>query len=132
MRQLKNSDEYRDFLSDEQIWTNFKLMEIYDQMAQFVCNRYPFNSTQRKNGPSNTMSNVPAPVRPGEPDAILTFTIKNENDATVTPYPFDVDPLVVSFQGRLIPKRRYSNQKEFLREYYRAERLEISYFLSSE
>ena len=79
MQQLKNSDEYYDYLADERIWTNFKLMEIYDQMGQFVCNRYPFNSTQRKNGPSNTMSNVPAPVRPGEPDAILTFAIKNEN-----------------------------------------------------
>ena len=131
MQQLKNSDEYRDYLADEQIWTNFKLMEIYDQMGQFVCNRYPFNSTQRKNGPSNTMSNVPAPVRPGEPDAILTFAIKNESDATVTPYPFDVDPLIVSFQGRLIPKRRYANQKEFLQEYYRAERLEINYSLHS-
>jgi hypothetical protein len=106
-------------------------MEVYDQMGQFVCNRYPFNSTHRKNGPSNTMSNVPVPVRPGEPDAILTFAIQDEGSATVTPYPFDIDPLPVSFQGRLIPRRRYANQKEFLREYYRAERLPINYVLSS-
>jgi hypothetical protein len=131
MAQLKESDEYRGYLSDEQIWTNFKLMEIYDQMAQYVCNRYPFNSTHRRNGPSNTMSNVPVPVRPGEPDAILTFTIKDERRATVTPYPFDIDPLPVEFHGRLIAKRSYRNQKEFLEEYYRAERLPINYSLSS-
>jgi hypothetical protein len=106
-------------------------MEIFDQMGQFVCNRYPFNSTHRKNGPSNTLSNVPAPVRSGQTDSILTFNIKDESRATVTPYPFDVDPLSVWFQGRLIPKRRYSNQKEFLHTYYRAERLEINYFLHS-
>jgi hypothetical protein len=131
MQQLKNSDEYRDYLSDEQTWTNFKLMEVYDQMGQYICNRYPFNSTHRKNGPSKTMSNVPVPVRRGVPDTTLTFRIKDENHAAVTPYPFDLDPLPVSFQGRLIRRRRYTNQKDFLQEYYRAERLPINYFLSS-
>jgi len=131
MRHLKNSQEYSDYVSNERLWINFKLMEIFDQMGQFVCNRYPFNSTQRKNGPSNTLSDVPAPVRSGQPDSILTFNIKDESRGTVTPYPFDVDPLNVSFQGRLIPKRHYSNQKEFLKEYYRAERLPINYSLNS-
>ena len=111
---LKSSEEYRDHVSDEQLWTNFKLMEVYDQMAQFVCNRYPFNSTARKNGPSNTMSNMPTPTQPGKSDAILTFTIEDESRAVVTPYPFDVDPLPVSFQARLVPKRRYETQDEFL------------------
>ena len=82
MKQLRNSsEEYRGYLSEEQLWTNFKLMEVYDQMGQFVCNRYPFNSTQRKNGPSNTMSNVPMPTRPGKADTMLTFTIKDESRA---------------------------------------------------
>lgn len=131
MKQLKSSEEYRDYVSDEQLWKNFKLMEVYDQMGQFVCNRYPFNSTQRKNGPSNTMSNVPTPTQPGKADAILTFAIRDERRAAVTPYPFDIDPLIVSFQGRLIPKRRYESQNEFLKEYYGAERLAINYSLHS-
>ena len=131
LRQLKNSDEYRDYVSERQIWTNFKLMEVYDQMGQFVCNRYPFNSTARKNGPSDTMSNLPTPTQPGKADAILKFTINDESRATVAPYPFDIDPLPVSFQGRLIAKRRYANQSEFLQEYYRAEKLAIDYSLQS-
>jgi hypothetical protein len=77
------------------------------------------------------MSNVPVPTGLGKEDAILTFAIKNESRAVVIPYPFDVDPLIVSFQGRLIPKRRYANQDEFLHEYYRAEKLPINYWLSS-
>ena len=129
MKRLKSSKEYCDFISNEQLWTNFKLMEVYDQMGQFVCNRYPFNSAHRKNGPSNTLSNVPVPTQPSRDDAVLTFTIKDEIRATVTPYPFDVDPLIVSFQGRLIPKRRYTNQDEFLMEYYRAEKVPITYSL---
>jgi len=131
MEQLKSSSAYGDFISEEQLWTNFKLMEVYDQMGQFVCNRYPFNSTQRKNGPSPTMSNVPVPRRPGKDDTILTFTIKDESRAAVAPYPFDIDPLIVSFQGRLIPKRRYASQDEFLLTYYGAEKLAINYLLSS-
>jgi hypothetical protein len=131
LKQLKSSEEYRDFVSDKHLWTNFKLMEIYDQMGQFVCNRYPFNGTHRKNGPSHTLSGVPAPVRPGTEDTVLTFDIKDESRATVSPYPFDVDPLLVPFQGRLIPNRRYANQKEFFYEFYRAERLAINYSLHS-
>ena len=131
MTQLEGLAEYRDFISDEQLWTNFKLMEVYDQVGQFVCNRYPFNSTEHKNGPSKTMSNVPTPTKPSSADTILTFTIKDESRARVEPYPFDIDPLVVSFHGRLVSKRRYANQAEFLAEYYRAERLAINYSLHS-
>jgi len=132
LEQLKDSQIYRDFVSDEQLWTNFKLMEVYDQMGQFVSNRYPFNSTARKNGPTNTLSNVPTPTTPGKEDTILTFSIQDESRAIVTPYPFDIDPLPVSFQARLVPKRRYETQDEFLKEYYRAERLMINYSLSSQ
>ena len=131
MKQLQSLDEYRDWVSQEQLWTNFKLMEVYDQIGQFVCNRYPFNSTARKNGPSNTMSNVPTPTLPGKDDTILTFNVLDESRATVTPYPFDIDPLPVSFQARLLPKRRYPNQNEFLQEYYGAERIMINYSLHS-
>ena len=131
MDRLKASPEYRDYVSDEQLWTNFKLMEVYDQMGQFVCNRYPFNATHRKNGPSHTMSGVPVPVKTNQEDTTLTFDIEDESRATVSPYPFDIDPLPISFQGRLIPKRGYASQAEFLREYYGAERLMINYSLHS-
>jgi hypothetical protein len=129
MEQLKSSEEYRDFVSDEQLWTNFKLMEVYDQMGQFVCNRYPFNSTRRKNGPTNRLSNTPVPVAPGCEDVVLTFDVKDESNAIVRPYPFDVNPLVVSFTGRLVPNRTYADQGDFLAPFYTAERLTITYRL---
>lgn len=116
--------------SDEQVWTNFKYMEVFDQMAQFICNRYPFNSTARKNGPSSTLSNVPVPVRAGAPDTTLTIDVQDETRAIVRPYPFDLDPLEISFAGRLVPNRAFTSD-EFLREFYRAKPITITYTLHS-
>ncbi len=121
--------EYREVASDEHLWTNFKLMEVFDQMAQFVCNRYPFNSTKRNNGPTKTLSDVPVPVKMGKDDVTLTVDVRDEKRATVRPYPFDEDPLVVSFPARLVPNRPYASQEEFLRHFYKAERITISYSL---
>jgi hypothetical protein len=126
---LQNDPVLQEVTSDAHVWTNFKLMEVFDQFAQFVCNRYPFNSQARKNGPTNKLSNVPVPVGPGRPDVNLTVDVQNENEAVVRPFPFDVAPLTVSFQGRLVPNRRYSEQEEFLRDFYRAERIDINYVL---
>jgi Protein of unknown function (DUF3891) len=126
---MRDNEEWMEFSSEEHLWTNFKYMEVFDQLAQYVCNRYPFNSTQRTNGPSNRLSNTPVPVGPGDKDVILTVAVSDESHAIVTPYPFDVDPLVVSFPGRLISNRSFPSQDEFLRDFYRGERVTITYYL---
>jgi hypothetical protein len=126
---LQKDSVLQQFTSDTHLWTNFKLMEVFDQFAQFVCNRYPFNSQTRKNGPTNTLSNIPVPVAPGHDDITLTLDIQNEKEAIVSPFPFDVSPLVVSFQGRLVPNRRYADHEEFLHDFYKAQRIDIDYTL---
>jgi hypothetical protein len=131
LQQLEKDPSLEDVISDTHLWTNFKLMEVFDQFAQFVCNRYPFNSQARKNGPTNKLSNVPVPVASGRPDVTLTVDVQNEKEAVVRPFPFDVSPLRVSFEGRLVPNRRYSDQEEFLREFYSGERIDIHYVLRS-
>jgi hypothetical protein len=127
---LQKDPAWQAATSDTHLWMNFNLMEVFDQFAQFVCNRYPFNSQARKNGPTNTLSNIPVPVASGNDDVTLTLDIQNEKEAIVRPFPFDVSPLVVSFQGRLVPNRRYPNQQEFLQDFYRAERIDINYSLT--
>ena len=129
LKDLREDDSLRDATSDTQLWTNFKLMEVFDQFAQFVCNRYPFNSQARKNGPTNKLANVPVPVGSGKPDVTLTVDVQNETEAIVRPFPFDVSPLMVSFEGRLVPNRRYANQEEFLEDFYKAQRIGINYTL---
>ncbi|HWX76398.1 MAG TPA: DUF3891 family protein [Candidatus Acidoferrales bacterium] len=126
---LRKEASLQEATGDPQLWTNFKLMEVFDQFAQFVCNRYPFNSQARKNGPTNTLANVPVPVSRGKPDVTLTVDVQNESDAIVRPFPFDVSPLNLSFEGRLVPNRRYANQEDFLSDFYKAQRIGIDYTL---
>ena len=129
LRELQKDAALQAVTSDIHLWTNFKLMEVFDQFAQFVCNRYPFNSQARKNGPTNKLSNVPVPLAPGQPDVTLTVDVQNENEAIVRPFPFDTSPLLMSFQGRLVPNRRYAGQEEFLENFYPGERIAIEYTL---
>jgi hypothetical protein len=129
LAELRGDPSLGKIVNDDQLWTNFKLMEVFDQFAQFVCNRYPFNSQARKNGPTNRLSDVPVPVAPGQPDVTLTVDVQNEREAIVRPYPFDVNPLCISFEGRLVRNRRYPDQEEFLQDFYKAERIAIAYAL---
>jgi hypothetical protein len=115
--------------ADEHVWTSFKYMEVFDQLAQFICNRYPFNSTARKQ-PDNTLSGVPVPVREGVPDTHLTVDVQNESRAVVRPYPFDLDPLEIAFPARLIPNRTFT-ESEFLREFHRGRPITVTYSLHS-
>jgi len=127
LAELRRNDAFKVACGDEHLWMNFKLMEVFDQFAQFVCNRYPFNSEARKNGPTNKLSNVPVPQDHGKPDVTLTIDVQNEREAVVNPYPFDVSPLPLSFEARLVPKRSYSRQEEFLENFYSAKRIGVSY-----
>ena len=131
LAQLQTDAMAQELTVDSHLWTNFKLMEVFDQFAQFVCNRYPFNSQARKNGPTNQLSNIPVPVADGKPDVTLTIDVRDEREAIVSPYPFDVSPLPISFEGRLVPNRSYFKQEAFLEDFYKAERMGISYTLKA-
>ena len=131
LQEIRSTDETAEEATDEHLWNNFKLMEVYDQMAQFVCNRYPFNNTERKNGPSPALSGTPAPTLAGKDDVGMALEIQDENHAIVRPYPFDVDPLEISFQGRLVPRGPYASRDDFLGEFYSGERIGIRYTLCS-
>ncbi|MDE0333465.1 MAG: DUF3891 family protein [Defluviicoccus sp.] len=125
--ELRRSSAYRDFATEGALWRNFKLMEVFDQMAQFICNRYPFDSEARRNGPANTIGHVP--VGAGRDDVTLTVDVLDGERARVDPYPFDRSPLRIQIPARLVPDRAYESQKAFLREFHKAERRVIDYSL---
>ena len=106
-------------------------MQAFDSLAQFICNRYPLNSQDRQNGPSTTLSGIPVPVGPGKNDVTLNVDVLDETRAVIHPYPFDNDPLEVSFPALLVPIRQYESQEDFLRVYYKAERISVRYTLHS-
>ena len=117
--------------TEERLQANFHLMEVFDQMAQFVSNRYPLNSAARKNGPTATLNDVPVPRQPGAPEVTLSIKVLDESHATVDPYPFDVDPLVLTFAGKVVPERAYAGREDFLMDFYRAETRTVTYYLQS-
>ena len=127
---LRRSDAHRAVATDEHLARNLKIMEVLDQLAQFICNRYPFNSTERRNGPRNRIGQVP--VRPGREDVTLTVDVLDEQRACLRPYPFDLSPLAIPIPARLLPDHPYASQDEFLREYYKAEPCVITYSLHAE
>ncbi len=131
LAQLRQSDEFGPYTSDECVWTNYEYMEVFDQLAQFVCNRYPLNSKARKNGPSDTLNDVDLPTKHGKPPAKIAIDTVSENKALLRPYPFDIDPLPVSFTARLVPRRSYKDGEDFLGEFYRAERITVTHSLAS-
>lgn len=131
LEQLRQSDQFKAFSSEEQVWTNYEYMEVFDQLAQFLCNRYPLNSNARKLGPTKTLNNVDVPVKPGVKPVKISIETVDAHRAVVRPYPFDTDPLAVDFTARLVPKRTYENSDDFLGEFYRAERITVSHTLTS-
>jgi len=132
MEQLRQSEEFREFSTEEHIGTNYKLMEIFDLFGQFVCNRYPFNGTNiRPKGPSTTLNDHPVPVGPGRDEVTLTIDILDEKRAVVRPYPFDVDPLEISIPARLLPRRSYTSEEDILSHFYKGERITINRTLQS-
>jgi hypothetical protein len=130
IEQLRKSEQFMNFTSDEQIWTSYDYIEVFDQLAQFVCNRYPLNSKRRKFGPTDTLNDVEVPTKNGGQPVKINIDTISENRAILSPYPFDVDPLVVSFPARLVPKRSYSDSQDFLWHFYTAERIQVNYTLS--
>lgn len=128
---LRQSDEFKSFSSDEQVWTNYEYMEAFDQLAQFICNRYPLNSKARKLGPTNTLNDVDVPTTYGKPAVKMQIDTVGANKAVVRPFPFDTDPLPVSFTARLVPKKIYKDGDDFLADFYRAARITVTHELAS-
>jgi hypothetical protein len=131
LEQLRQSEEFKQHCSDEQVWTNYEYMEVFDQLAQFVCNRYPLNSKARKLGPSNSLNDVDVPTKHGQSPVKITVDTVAAHKAVLHPYPFDMDPLPVSFNARLVPNRTYKDGEDFLGEFYRAEHITVHHTLAS-
>jgi len=131
LEQLQQSEQFKQYTSNKQVWTNYQYIEVFDLLAQFVCNRYPLNSTSRKLGPTNTLNDCDVPTKHGEPVVKIAIDTVSENLGVLRPYPFDMDPLPFSFAARLVPREHYKTGDEFLEHFYRAERITVTHTLAS-
>jgi hypothetical protein len=123
--------DYAPYVVDDVVWRNYKYLQVFDQLGQYLCNRYPLDNRTRTTGPKETLGNTPVPVRDGVDDIKLVVRPLDERRAELDPYPFDADPLRVAFPARLLPRRRYRDQPDLLEAFYRAERIGVSYELTA-
>ena len=129
-KDLQASPRYAAASTEEHLWTNFKYMEVFDQLGQYVCNRFPLTSRARKQ-PSDTLSDLPIPTHPGQPDTQLSIEVEDDRSAVLRPYPFAVDPLPIVWTGRLLPNRAFDDEEDFLRHFYTAPPFTVEYELRS-
>lgn len=128
--ELAESGSWARYVTEDALWTNYKYLEVFDQLAQYLCNRYPLNNSARQTGPGPDLSSTPVPVRPDLPDVTIEVDVIDERTAYVDPYPFDVDVLTVSFPARLMPNVAFDSHNDFLGAFYRAERIGVEYVLA--
>jgi len=129
IEKLRQSPEYREYSDDARIGAHGKVVEVCDALAQFLCNRYPLNSTHRGRDPNRVFSEMPVPVQPGQADVRLRVTVLDEQRLALDPYPFDRAPLNVNYVARWLENRPYGSRQEFLDRFYRADTVPVHYQL---
>jgi len=113
--------------SQEQIWFNYLMMQVFDRLSLFFCANFDVTTVPATGahtagkgyyGPSIK----PTPVRLGQEDEEIKLRAIDQKTVVVEPYPFDESPLRVSVRGKLIPRVHYKSQDEFRETYGKAQR----------
>jgi hypothetical protein len=101
----------RKALDPDNVWTNYRLMQVWDLLGLYFCCQEPYEdyiepvprSYADKNGVRLTMK----PADPGQ--------------VAFDPYPFDARPCRVQLAFKRLPKTTFGNLEEFRRAYFQAE-----------
>ena len=134
IEKIRQSEQYAGMDSQEQIWLNYLMMQVFDRLSLFFCANFDLTTvpptgahTAGKGyyGPSVK----PTPVRLGEEDTELKLRAVDPKTVMVEPYPFDQSPLQVSVRAKLIPRIAYKSQEEFREVYAKAQREQFEFTL---
>ena len=134
IEKIRKSEQYAGMDSQEQIWLNYLMMQVFDRLSLFFCANFDLTTvpptgahTAGKGyyGPSVK----PTPVRLGEEDTELKLRAVDPKTVVVEPYPFDQSPLRVGVRAKLIPRIAYKSQEEFREVYAKAQREQFEFTL---
>jgi hypothetical protein len=120
-QQLLKSPDSAEWISDKILWTNYKLLEVWDRLSQYFIGR-------DDNIVNSTLNPVPLSYGGGETQLKLQRGDSESVDqinksVTISPYPFDVDPQTFFFKAVVIPNRRYSDEKDLTRTILQGKRI---------
>jgi Protein of unknown function (DUF3891) len=133
MEQVARTEQYAGMNTDDQIWFNYRMMQVFDRLSLFFCANFDISKVG-ESGSHSTSGKVfygssmkPTPTRFGEEDGEVRLRVVDKSNVIAEPYPFDQPKLTVSARGRMIPKRAYKSQEDF-REIYATTNRELFQF----
>jgi hypothetical protein len=97
----------------DQLWTNFKLFEVWDLLGLYFCCQAPFDDYIE-----------PVPVRYGgdRQDGVqMTMKALTPLKVAFDPYPFDLRPLRIQLYFKRLPQSKFADDDAFRRAYFKAE-----------
>ena len=115
---LMESSNYHALSSHTQIWSNYKLLQIWDRLSLLLC----WRGTAQ-------LSLSPVPMSYGDAETDLTLEPLSENEFTVSPYPFRESPIEFHARARIIPEQPYDDALTFKKAFYRAPRTVLRFVM---
>ena len=96
-------------VSEDERWTNYRLLQVYDRLSLYFCLR------DVEAGEPDTLEPVPRDYQ-GE-EATVTLEPTGPWRVTLSPFPFAESPTTFRLVRRLLPKREGLDGKSFRREF---------------
>jgi hypothetical protein len=139
MASVKKSEQYAGANTDDRIWFNYRMMQVFDRLSLFFCCNFDLMEAQAQSSYSAEDRDYgrafygttikPTPVRIGQEDGQLRIQVIDKTRVKLDPYPFDTAPLEVTVLGRLIPRKPYETRDELCEAYNRQHRELFEYTL---
>lgn len=109
LRRLQD-DDYEPERYDGQLWYNYKLLQTWDTLSHILC-------ATADQTVETTIEHTPVTVHT---DTSIEVCSEGANAYQVDPYPFSIDPLVISAIGRTVSEQTVNSGDEsaIAREYF--------------
>jgi hypothetical protein len=106
--------EERRALDRDNVWTNYRLMQVWDLLGLYFCCQDPYD---------DHIDPVPQSYAGAKDEGVrLTLSPGGAGRVAVDPYPFDVRPCRVQLMFKRLPKTTFADLEAFRRSYFQAQR----------
>jgi hypothetical protein len=114
---LSKSEEFSPLSTKEIVWTNYKLLQVWDRLSLYCCSL-----------PSKDEEIFPVPTSYSEmKDVSIALNLVGENAIRVVPWPFNTDHFKVGVLAHMIQNSKYSSEPELMEAFYKGDREPLSY-----
>ncbi len=105
-------EEQQRTLDPAQVWTNYRLLQVWDLLGLYFCCAEPVE---------DRVEPVPLSYDAGKTDGVrMTLTPQTPRRVALDPYPFDVSHLKVQLTSKRLPTQTFDDQAAFRRAYFQA------------